>query len=50
MQESVSHAIQKIGFSINNLFQQQISKVIKPTKCLRSTIKITVKTASLFIY
>ena len=30
----MSHAIQHVAFGINNLFQQQHLKVIKPTKCL----------------
>ena len=38
MQESVSHAIQHGDFAVNNLFQQQHSKVIKPTESLNSTI------------
>ena len=50
MQESVSHAIQYVSFAVKNLFQHQNSKVIKPTKCLKSTIESTVKADSLFIY
>ena len=50
IQESVSHAIQHVAFAVNNLFQQQHSKVIKPTKRLKSTIESTAKAASLFIY
>ena len=41
---------QNVAFAVNNLFQQQHSKVIKPTKCLKSTIESTVNAASLFIY
>ena len=50
MQENVYHAIQHVAFAVYNLFQQQHSKVIKPTKRLKSTIERTVKAASLFIY
>ena len=50
MQESVSHAIQHGDFAVNNLFQQQHSKVIKPTESLNSTIESTVKAASFVIY
>ena len=35
----MSHAIQNVAFAVNNLIQQQHSKVIKPTKRLKSTIK-----------
>ena len=45
IQESVLHAIQHVAFVIINLFQQQHSKVIKPIKHLKSTIKSTAKTA-----
>ena len=48
MQESVSHAIQHVAFTVSNLFQQH-SKTIKPTKRLKSTIESTAKAASLFI-
>ena len=46
----MSHAIQHITFVVCNLFQQQHSKVIKPTKHLKSTIESTANAASLFIY
>ena len=49
MQESVFHAMQHVVFAVNNLFQQQDSKVIKPKKRLKSTIEWTVKAALLFI-
>ena len=49
MQESVSHTIHHVAFAISNLFQQQHSEVIKPTKRLKSTIKSTTKAVSLFI-
>ena len=39
IQKSVSHAIQHVVFAVNNLFQQQHSQVIKPTKRLKSTIE-----------
>ena len=32
IQESVSHATQHVAFAVNNLFEEQHSKVIKPTK------------------
>ena len=41
MQESVSHTIHHVAFAISNLFQQQHSEVIKPTKRLKSTIEST---------
>ena len=41
----MSHAIQHVAFVVSNLFQQQHSKVIKPTKCLKSTIESTAKAA-----
>ena len=52
MQKSVSHAIQNVAFAINNFFKQQHSKVIKPTKHLKSNIESesTVKAAPLFIH
>ena len=50
IQESVSHAIQHVVFDVSNLFQEQHSKVIKPTKRLKSTIESTAKATSLFIY
>ena len=50
MQESVSHAMQHVVFAVNNLFQQQHSEVIKPTKRLKFTKEWTVKAALLFIY
>ena len=34
----MSHAIQDVAFVVSNLFHQQHSKVIKPTKRLKSTI------------
>ena len=37
-------------FSVNNLFQQQHSKVIKPAKRLKYTIKSTAKETLLFTY
>ena len=46
----MSHAVQHVAFAVNNLFQQQHSKVIKKTKRSKSTIESTVKTAFLFIY
>ena len=46
----MSHAIQHVAFAVCNLFQQQHSKVIKPTKRIKSTIESTTKAASLFIY
>ena len=46
----MSHAIQHVDFVLSNLFQQQHSKLIKPTKHLKSTIESTAKAASLFIY
>ena len=46
----MSHAIQNVAFAVNNLFQQKHSKVIKPTELLKSSIKSTVKPASLFTY
>ena len=46
----MSFAIQHVAFVVSNLFQQQHSKVIKPTKRLKSTIESTAKAASLFIY
>ena len=46
----MSHAIQHITFVVCNLFQQQHSKVIKPTKRLKSTIESTANAALLFIY
>lgn len=49
-QEKVIHAIQSVTFAVSNLFQQNHSKVIKPTKLLKSSIKSTVKTVSLFTY
>ena len=39
-----------LPFVVSNLFQQQHSKVIKPTKRLKSTIESNGKAASLFIY
>ena len=42
-QEKVIHAIQSITFAVSNLFQQNHSKVIKPTKLLESSIKLIVK-------
>ena len=50
IQESVTHAIRHVAFTVNNLFQQQHSEVIKPAKRLKSTIESTVKEASLFMY
>ena len=50
IQESESEATQHVVFAATDIFQQQYSKVIKPTKRLKSTIKSTVKVASLFIY
>ena len=41
---------QHIAFAVSNLFQQQHSKVIKPTKHLKSTMESTAKAALLFIY
>ena len=49
IQKSVSHAIQHVVFAVNNLFQQQHSQVIKPTKRLKSTIEWTVKTAAFYL-
>ena len=49
-QESVSHAIQNVALPVNNLSQQKYSKVIKPTKLFKSSIKSTVKAVSLFTY
>ena len=49
MQESVSHAIQHVAFAVNNVFQQQHSKVIKLTKRLKSTIRVNCK-SSFVIY
>ena len=49
MQESVSHAIQHVAFAVNNVFQQQHSKVIKLTKLLKSTIRVNCK-SSFVIY
>ena len=49
IQESVSHIIRNAVFAVNNLFQQQLSKVIKPTKHLKSAMRSTTKAASLFI-
>ena len=46
----MSYAIQHVAFVVSNLFQQQHSKVITPTKHLKSTIESTAKAASLFIY
>ena len=46
----MSHAIQHVEFVVSNLFQKQHSKIIKPTKCLKSFIESTAKAASLFIY
>ena len=46
----MSHAIQHVAFAANYLFLQQHSKVVKPTKRLKSTIEPTVKAASLLIY
>ena len=48
--ECMSHAIQNVAFAVNNVFQQQHSKVSKPTKRLKSTIKSTAKVALLFTY
>ena len=45
MQESVSHAIQHVAFAVNNVFQQQHSKVIKLTKLLKSTIRVNCKSS-----
>ena len=50
MQESVFHAIEHVAFFVSNLFQQQYSKVIKPTKRLKSTTESSQKAALLFIY
>ena len=50
IQESLSLAIQNVAFAVNNLLQQKHSKVIKPTKCLKSAITSTVKAASSFTY
>ena len=50
IQESVSHAIQHVAFAVSNLFQQQHSKLIKPTKHLKSTTESAAKAASIFIY
>ena len=36
-QEKVIHAIQRVTFAVSNLFQQNHSKVIKPTKLLESS-------------
>ena len=33
------HAIQHVAFTVNNLFQQQDQKVVKPTNRLKSTIE-----------
>ena len=41
----MSHAIQNVAFAVNNLLQQQHSKVIKSTKHFKSTIKSTAKVA-----
>ena len=41
----MSHAIQNVAFAVNNLLQQQHSKVIKPTKRFKSTFKSTAKVA-----
>ena len=47
----MSHAIQHVAFVVSNLFQQQHSKVIKPTKHLKYTIfESTAKAASLFLH
>ena len=43
------HAIQQVGFAVSNLFQQH-SKLMKPTKRLKSAMESTAKAASLFIY
>ena len=40
------HANQYVVFAVNNFFLKQHSKVIKPTKRLKSTIKSTVKAAA----
>ena len=50
IQESVSHAIQHVAFAVNNLFQQQHSKEVKPKKRFKSTIQSNVKAALLFIH
>ena len=50
IQEHMPHAIQHVTFAVNNLLQQQHSRVINQAKCLKSTIKSTVKAASLFTY
>ena len=50
MQESVSHVIQNLAFSVKNLFQKQHSKVTKSTKSLKSITKSTAKAALPFIY
>ena len=44
------HAIQHVTFAVNNLLQQQHSRVINQAKCLKSTIKSTVQAALLFTY
>ena len=46
----MSHVIQNVAFADNNLFQPQHSKVIKPTKRLKSTTESTAKSALLFTY
>ena len=40
---------QHVAFAVNNLFQQQRLKVIKPTKRLKYTIESIVKAASLLL-
>ena len=49
MQKSASYAIQQVAFAVSDLFQQEHSKSIKPTKRLKFTIAIA-KATSLFIY
>ena len=40
---------QHVAFAVNNLFQQQLLKVIKPTKRLKYAIESTVKATLVII-
>ena len=46
----MSHAIQHVAFVVSNFFQQQHSKVIKPTKRLKSTYQRVNCKSSFVIY
>ena len=47
----MSNAIEYIAFAVNNSYQLQHSKVIKPIKCLAfTTVRSTSKAALLFTY